>query len=185
MNPFIFLSLSFTVIFNTVLAQKNNVIKKQAQEYSRAIVRRNYDKWISLMYPKELALRGGRDSFMNVQKRIEKSDSKTSAIIFGDPGKIVQFGKRLFCTINDTIHIAGNFNIIGYCRAVAMSEDNGKHWYFFDTDWALRNLFPEVEKKMPVISSIISSSRSSTPRVQVGRIGRGLFLTRFFLLFRW
>jgi hypothetical protein len=162
MKPFIFLSVFFTLIFNKALAQKNNLIKKQAREYSAAIVKHNYDKWISLMYPKELALRGGRDSFINVQKRIDKSDIKTTAIIVGDPGKIVQFGKRLFCMLNDTIYMAGKLNIKGHITVVAMSEDHGKRWYFFDTAWALRNLFPEVEKKMPVISSVIHSSHVNT-----------------------
>jgi 5-keto 4-deoxyuronate isomerase len=93
------------------------------------------------MYPKELVIRGGRDSFMNVQKRIERSGiGIITSIIFGDQGKIVPQGKRLFCMLNDTIYVTGGFDIKIKARGamIAVSEDNGKQWYFIDTDWALR-----------------------------------------------
>ncbi|MDB5139140.1 MAG: hypothetical protein JWR12_1056 [Mucilaginibacter sp.] len=159
MKPCLFLAFLVTFYLKETSAQQHSQIKKQAEEYSEAMIKHDYNRWIYLMYPKELTITGGRDSFLNIQRRIEKSGTaKIKAIIVGHEGNIVREGKRLFCMLNDTLYMTGAFNIKGHVDMIALSEDNGKRWYFIDTDWAFRILFPDIEKKMPIRSVIISSS---------------------------
>jgi len=163
MKPYLFVTFLLTLLLKETAAQQNDQIKRQAREFSEAIVKHDYNRWISLMYPKELVIRGGRDSFINVQKRIEKGGiGIITKIIVGDQGKIVQQGNRLFCMLKDTAYLTGGFDIKAYYTLMAVSEDNGKRWYFIDTDWALRILFPDIEKKMPITTKIISSSRTKS-----------------------
>jgi hypothetical protein len=154
---------TFIILYTSIaFAQDEYIIKTKAQLFAEATINSKYDKMIHYLYPPIITAWGGRTAFINWNKRMDKALNdegfKFKSIIVGEPGKAMVIGKREFRMIKDTIVMVGKRTIIGTSGIIAVSEDQGRKWYFINggNDRWLYIMFPEIKGKMAISSSVIS-----------------------------
>ncbi|MEO6631779.1 MAG: hypothetical protein ABIN13_08665 [Mucilaginibacter sp.] len=118
---------------------------------ANATVKGDYLTLIKYVYPKIIAKRGGVDSMTRLTKvtfeKIKKEGVTLSGAKMGRPGEIKLFGSKQFCIIPQQIFVKMNDKTISATSSnLAISEDNGQHWYFI----ALQDKGnPEVDEFFP------------------------------------
>jgi hypothetical protein len=125
------------------------LIKKGADSVGAAMVAGKYGVVLDLTYPAILELMGGREKALGyVEKQMNAmKDQGISIVAFtaGDPSEIKAGGSELFAAIPTVVEMkAPQMKITGKSFLVAISQDQGKSWFFADG----ANLTPEIMKAM-------------------------------------
>lgn len=128
-------------------------IKAAGIDMMRALMRKDYDSFSLYMHPKIIEMAGGRD------KMIRKLDTASQVMVqfgairritIGNPYKVVRYHNQWQATLPQTT-VATFFSgtITLETTLIAISADEGKHWYFIDT-----NLYDmqEVKQQLPDLS---------------------------------
>lgn len=114
-------------------------IKIQAMDMARALIKNDFTAFSKYIHPKIMEYAGGKENLKT------KMDSAASAmkqfgvsfkkILIGDPGEIITYKKQLQCIVPQATDMQ---SLLGGLHAetslVAISADNGKNWYFIDTN---------------------------------------------------
>jgi hypothetical protein len=140
-NAFKFFAVAMLLIVSLASRGQNltTVIKTQALDMTRAIIRNDLAGFSKYLHPKLIAYAGG------VQKMKEKMDSAKmqmkqfgvtiKKILIGDPGPVISYQNELQSVLPQTTTIQSAFgDVILTTSIVAISPDKGKHWYFIDTN---------------------------------------------------
>ena len=138
-------------------AQQQALVKQQSQAMANALVKADYGKALTYIYPKVVVLWGGREFLLkNAKSMVDKMQASgfvIKGINAGNPGKIQTYGPRLFCVMNHVITFTSNGTTTnGRAAVLAVSENKGVKWYFVIggtiSNQALYKLFPEIEGKI-------------------------------------
>ncbi|HEX4851095.1 MAG TPA: hypothetical protein VFV08_09830 [Puia sp.] len=153
---FIIFSFASTYIFCQNL---QTTIKIQAMDMSRALINNDFATFSTYMYPKIVSFAGGKD------KMKSDMDSASSAmkqfgvafkrILIGNPGAIIHFHDQLQCVVPQTTTMQ---TLMGDLEAetslIAISTDNGKKWFFIDTNVyrvdKIKNALPELSPDLVI-----------------------------------
>ena len=116
----------------------STVIKIQAMEMARAVLDKDLNKLVTYMPPKLVAEAGGKEKLMvardTVNKYMKQFGAEIKKVTIGDPGKIITYKKQLQATVPQTTEMKFMASkVILESTLIAISEDNGTHWYFVDT----------------------------------------------------
>jgi hypothetical protein len=155
MKKIILITLAFTAItINTFSQNQSSIIKTQAMDMARALLRKDYSTFSKYMHPRVAEMAGGRN------KIIEKMDSANSMatkfgaeikkILIGNPGDVLKFNGELQAALPQTTELKTNFGSLSLeTTLIAISTDKGKSWYFIDT--SVYNV-KDVKKSLPNLS---------------------------------
>lgn len=133
--------LAFVLTFVTTLAfcqVDNKSIKEQAELTANALLRSDYETLLNHTYPVIIEAVGGREKMISLIEngRIEMEGQGISfeSTAIGDPTETEAAGDEIHCLILQTIILKvpkGRMKSESYLLAI--SQDNGAHWFFIDT----------------------------------------------------
>ena len=136
-------SLLTGIFFLIVMLQAHGqnlptVIKIQAMEMARAVLDKDLNKLVTYMPPKLLAEAGGKDKLNiardTLNKYMKQMGAEIKKVTIGEPGKIITYKKQLQATVPQTTEMKFMASkVFIESTLIAISEDNGAHWYFVDT----------------------------------------------------
>jgi hypothetical protein len=149
------------LIVSTSYSQQSvtSLVKSQAMEMAKAMVKgdtRNFSKY---MLPELVEAGGGANKvnlMMDSMFAVFKSfGGSVNRITYGNPGKIVSFKKELQTTLPQTTEVTSPFgDVVLSSTLVAISRDNGKNLYFYDTSLGraeqLKNKLPNLSPDLVV-----------------------------------
>ena len=143
--------------FHALSQNQNSVIKIQAMEMVKALLKKDFAAFTRYMHPKVVELAGGSN------KLIERMDTMNAVamqygaeikkVLIGNPGNIVRYKKEMQVTIPQITEMKTGFgNLVLESTLIAISVNNGRNWYFIDTSVynaeavkkALPNLSPDL-----------------------------------------
>ena len=107
-------------------------------DMARAVLDKDVNKLVTYMPPKLVADAGGKDKLFiardTLNKYMKQFGAEVKRVTIGDPGKIVTYKKQLQATLPQTTEVKFMASkVIMESTLIAISEDNGVHWYFVDT----------------------------------------------------
>jgi hypothetical protein len=140
-KKFIPLLLALILLLPVMQASGQNlstVIKIQAMDMARAVLDKDINKLVAYMPPKLVADAGGKDKLLiardTLNKYMKQFGAEIKRVTIGDPGKIITYKKQLQATLPQTTEMRFMASkVILETTLIAISEDNGLHWYFADT----------------------------------------------------
>lgn len=147
-----FLAISLNI---TVQAQQHStVIKTQAMDMAKALLKKDYSTFSKYLYPGITQYVGGRDKFIRQMDSVNSIASKFGAeikrVLIGNPGEVVKYNKELQALLPQTTEMKTGFGSLAMeTTLVAISQDGGKNWYFVDT--SVINV-KELKKSLPNLS---------------------------------
>jgi hypothetical protein len=135
------------------------VIKTQALDMVRAVAARDAEKLAIYLPPKLVRDAGGMQGLLTardtVNKYMKQFGAEIKQIVVGNPGKIISYKKTLQTTLPQTTVVrlmAGTATLES--TLVAISEDQGIHWYFVDTSIytgkKMTDALPELSPELAV-----------------------------------
>lgn len=134
-----YLTLILTLFtFLTFGQVDSKVIKEQAELTAKALLQDDYETLIKFTYPKVVEMVGGQAKMISLIKK-GKAEMGQQGISFekvtiGSPSKTVNAGNEIHCLIPQTITMkVPNGKMKSETYLLAISKDNGNHWYFIDT----------------------------------------------------
>lgn len=134
-------------------------IKTQAMEMGSAFMKNDFSTFSKYMHPSIIAFAGGRD------KMKSKMDSaaiamKNFGISFkrywiGSPSEIINYKNQLQSVLPVSTTIKTPLGeVIAETSMIVISMDNGKNWYFIDTNVykvdKLKNVLPDISPKLVI-----------------------------------
>lgn len=133
--------LTFGLIFLTTLAftqDDSKRIKEQAELTASALLQGDYETLIKFTYPKIVEMVGGKESMISLIKKgkIEMNQQGISfdEVTIGDPSNIVKAGDEIHCLVPQKIFMkVPKGKMKTGTHLLAVSKDNGNHWFFIDT----------------------------------------------------
>ncbi len=154
-NAFFIFVMAVSLHFNASAQPIATVIKTQAMEMGKALMKNDMVTFKKYMHPEMVTLAGGEDK-MNVMadsamKMFKMMGGSITKIIYGNPAEVVKYEKELQTTLPQTTSLTSIIADVEFSSTlVAISRDGGKNWYFIDT-----SLYKEAElrKKLPGLSS--------------------------------
>lgn len=146
------------LIHGTLLSQNlETTIKIQAMEMAKAVLAKDLDKLSTYLPPKLIEQAGGKEKMMiardTMNKYMKQFGAEIKRVTIGNPGKIINYKNQLQALVPQTTELKFMASMITLeSTLIAISEDNGQHWYFVDTSiyredklkLSLPNLSPEI-----------------------------------------
>ena len=159
MKTFGLLSCFLIIAFHASAQASPSVVKAQALEMGRALVNGDTKTFAKYMLPEMISAGGGEDKvnfMMDSAFAIFKTfGGSVKKITYGNPGKIISYKNEWQTTLPQTTEVTSPFADIELSSTlVAISRDNGKNWYFFDTSMEkvdqLKNKLPNLSPDLPI-----------------------------------
>jgi hypothetical protein len=155
------LSLGIIILFPAKPYTQNlqTTIKVQAMDMANALIKNNFIQFIRYMDPKIIDYVGGREKFKanmdTAAIKMKEFGAVFKKILIGNPGEIVSYKGQLQCVLPESTDIE---SILGTISAqtslIAISLDNGKNWYFIDTNIyradKIKSLTPDLSPKLVI-----------------------------------
>lgn len=139
----------------------HEIIKRQAQELSDAMIKGDYNKAADLTYPKLIELMGGRAQFIaetkNVFKEMEAQQVKIVSNVVGEPHDIVEVKNEIYAIVPGAMRMKVPDGILATeAFMIGVSKDGGQNWTFVDSAAAredgngLKILFPDAASQLRI-----------------------------------
>jgi hypothetical protein len=151
-----YLLLALITVYSVIgfSQNQNSIIKAQAMDMAKALLRKDFPTFTKYMHPKVMEMAGGKN------KALERMDTMNAvaaqfgaeikSILIGNPGNVVNYKKELQVTLPQTTEMKTNFgNLALETTLIGVSKDGGKNWYFIDTSVYNVN---DLKKAMPDLS---------------------------------
>jgi hypothetical protein len=128
----------FIITVNALAQQPAAIIKTQAMELARAMLKKDYNAVINYMHPKIITAAGGNQKllqgFDTLTKSMQQFGVQIKKIVVGNPGNIIKYKNELQCVLPQTTTMEAMMGTMeATTTLIAISQDDGKHWYFIDT----------------------------------------------------
>jgi hypothetical protein len=149
-------------------AQKlQSVIKSQALEIGKALVAGDAKTFSRFMLPEMLdagADLGRANMTMDSAFAVFKEfGGNVERITYGNPGKVIKYKNELQSTLPQTTEITSPFADVVYnSTLIAISRDNGQHWYF--TDVAIGRI-EKLKSRLPNLSPDLVIPEPIPPKI--------------------
>jgi len=115
------------------------IIKQQAEQLAAAMISNDYQTIANFTHPKVVELLGGRDKMISIIKNgnieMMKQGISFDKTIIGRPlDQVVKAGNEIHCLVPQTVFMkVPKGKMKQESHLLAISKDNGVHWYFIDT----------------------------------------------------
>ena len=144
------------ISFNVLLFAQNQsaVIKTQAMDMARALLKKDYATFVRYMHPDILKKAGGKDKLIQqmdtANAKAKQFGAEIKKVVIGNPGVVINYKDALQCTLPQTTEMQTAFGSLELeTTLIAISNDGGKNWTFIDT--SIYN-FKEVKESLPHLS---------------------------------
>ena len=143
------------------------VIKSQAIEMGRALVKGDLVTVKQYMHPKMISEAGGeqRATFLadSAMQLFKAMGGQVKQILYGNPAPVIQYKNELQTTLPQTISLVTPFaDVEFHSTLVAISTDEGKHWMFIDTTVYREK---DIREKLPDLSPALSIPPPQQPKI--------------------
>ena len=139
----------------------HEIIKRQAQELSDAMIKGDYNKAADLTHPKLVDLMGGRTKFVSETekafKEMEAQQVRIVSNIVGEPHDIVEVKNEIYAIVPTEMRMKVPDGILASeVFMIGVSKDGGQNWTFVDAAAArdggegLKMIFPDAASKLRV-----------------------------------
>ena len=139
----------------------HEIIKRQAQELSDAMIKGDYNKAADLTHPKLVDLMGGRTQFISeTEKAFKEMEAQQVRIVsnmVGEPQDIVEVKNEIYAIVPTAMRMKVPDGILASeVFMIGVSKDGGQNWTFVDAAAAreggegLKMLFPDAASKLRV-----------------------------------
>jgi hypothetical protein len=144
-----------------------SIIKTQAIEMGRALVKNDLPGFQKYLHPDMLDQAGGSEKmkalYDSAQSIFKKVGGSIRKITYGNPGEIVKYHKELQTTLPQTLYISTSFaDIEMESILVAISRDRGKQWYFIDSQLYSTS---SIQQTLPALCPEMVIPPPSKPRM--------------------
>ena len=162
MKTMVILLLFFSLFNLSLSAQTQNLsttIKVQAMDMASALMKNDFASFIKYMHPDIISYAGGKE------KMKEKMDSVYNAMkLFGvsfkrywigTPSEIINYKDQLQAVLPEgTVVKTPLGELTAETSVIVISPDNGKNWWFIDTNVykvdQLKNVLPDISPKLVI-----------------------------------
>ena len=151
----------------SIAQNQEAVIKTQAMAMTNALLKKDMNGFIQYMHPSIIELAGGKEKMMQAMDTANKYmlqfGAKINRITIGNPTKIIHYKNELQTTLPQTTKMSmlmGEVEIES--TLIALSADNGIHWFFIDT--SLYN-GKDLKKSLPGLSPDIVIPPMKPPKI--------------------
>ena len=171
MKNFIFLVLFLSASLIGRTQSMSSVVKSQALEMGKAFVAGDSKLFSKFMLPElieagnEARLKNGQTemSLDSVFALFKQFGGNVESITYGNPGKIVKYKNELQSTLPQTTSVTSPFaDVVFSSTLVAISRDEGKNWYFYDTN---AGRMGQLKNKAPDISPELEIPKATPPKI--------------------
>ena len=161
------------IIFASIAVAQpmSTVIKTQALEMGKALVSGDAKTFSKFMLPElieagnEARLKNGQTemSLDSVFALFKQFGGNVESITYGNPGKIVKYKNELQSTLPQTTSVTSPFaDVVFSSTLVAISRDEGKNWYFYDTN---AGRMGQLKNKAPDVSPELDIPKATPPKI--------------------
>ncbi|MBC7383424.1 MAG: hypothetical protein H7296_10620 [Bacteroidia bacterium] len=142
---------------NNTASERVKVIKEQASAMGGILVRKDYSAFVKCTYPKIVELMGGEKKMIDIMEKgameMEKEGSAFLETKIGEPSVVIKAGNQLQCTVPITLEMkVPHGHLTNHSTLIAISEDDGKSWYFVDNSGksleVMRKVLPELSAQL-------------------------------------
>jgi hypothetical protein len=136
-----------------------SVIKGQAMEMGKALAAGDVETFSRFMHPSVIKMAGGKEKVREMadtmNKVFKQFGGSVTRILIGNPAKVISYRKTLQTTLPQTTSIETSFaDIEVQSTLVAISNNQGKDWYFIDTsiyqESKIRSELPEISPDLVI-----------------------------------
>jgi len=143
------------------------VIKTQAMEMAKAMLRKDYDGFMKYMHPKLIELGGGKEKMRpymdTLTNKMKGFGAEIKKITIGHPYKVIEYKNELQSTLPQTTEVAiFSGSILIETTLIAISQDQGKNWWFVDR---LMYNEKELKKTLPDLSPDLVIPPQKPPKI--------------------
>jgi hypothetical protein len=159
MKYLVLFALVFSVTLQSMFAQDKAKIKAEANIAASAFAKGDYTTFVDHLYPKMIESAGGKKALVQLMSQqigaMQKQGMAFEKVTVGEPGEIFKAGTELHCLVPQTITIKmqGKY-ITSTTHLLAVSENQGKSWYFVDTSNGspekMKQMFPNWNNKLVI-----------------------------------
>ena len=140
-------------------------LKLYSQRMRQSLTDNNFTEFANFVYPPIIKMAGGRDKMIELTKKtfkdLEDQGFKISDITIDDPSIIINSANRLQCVIQENLIIKVNGgHLVAKSYLIAISEDEGKKWYFIETSG---KTLEEIKSIIPFLSNKIMLPKKEQP----------------------
>lgn len=130
-------------------------IKKEAEKMGNLMVTKDYKNFIKYMYPPLINLMGGEERILSTFEQGLPNGSSIEKITISDLSDTIQIQNQIQCTLKEEITMKVNGGkLLATSTLIGLSEDNGKTWYFLDSNGhsleSLKEKFPNISDKLTI-----------------------------------
>jgi len=130
------------------------VIKTQAMDMARALLKKDYVTFTRYMHPAILKKAGGQEKLIEkmdtINARSKEFGAEIKKVVIGNPGPLISYKKELQCVLPQTTEMQTVFGKLELeTTLIAISNDGGKNWTFIDT--SIYNI-KDVKTSLPDLS---------------------------------
>ena len=129
-------------------------LEAQAKEIGDALIRKNFQRFTALTYPKLIEMAGGKEKFMKaVAEETNQEEAQGLQMLSSVPTDVTQFLKvsgSLYAVMPTTSRMKmRGAPFESYGCLIGISSDHGEHWTFADPgSGGLKDLLPSVADKL-------------------------------------
>ena len=157
-----FLLFSIAIIFLSLYTQAQNLpttIKVQAMDMATAFMKNDFNTFVKYMHPNIIAFAGGKEKMktkMDSAYRVMKLFSVSfKRYWIGDPGEIINYKNQYQAVLPQSTTLKTPLGeLIAETSWIVISNDNGKNWWFIDTNVykgdKLKNILPDLSPELVI-----------------------------------
>lgn len=166
------LALLLITFFTLTASAQKEAMLEQANDMGLAFLRKDYEMFLKYTHPKVIQSMGGWDKMLQETRsafnEIEAQGLTFLRVELGEPSKIINAGGELQALIPQTIVMRRpDGRITATSTLIAMSEDNGKKWYFMDaagrTHATMKMLLPTLSEELELPAKAAPVFEPDTP----------------------
>jgi hypothetical protein len=133
------------------------VLKAQAEEMGKLLMKRNFKEFVRYPHPKVIEMMGGDQKMITSLekgfKELDKQGVKFISVIIGKASEIIKVNKELQAIVPQKITMQmGAKVIVTESSLIAFSFNSGKDWKFVDangkTNSEVKSIFPTFSDKL-------------------------------------
>jgi len=154
--------------FNFLLFAQNQsaVIKTQAMDMARALLKKDYATFTRYMHPEILKKAGGQEKLIEkmdtINARSKEFGAEIKKVVIGNPGPVISYKNELQCVLPQTTEMQTVFGKLELeTTLIGISNDGGKTWTFIDT--SIYNI-KDVKATLPSLSSDLVIPPAKQPK---------------------
>lgn len=143
-----------TVVTMASMFRSYPQLEAQAKEIGDALVRKDFQRFTALTYPKLIEMAGGKEKFMKaVAEGTNQEEEQGLQMLSSIPTDVTQFLKvsgSLYAVMPTTLRMKMRGDLFeSYGCQIGISSDQGEHWTFVDPgSGGLKDLLPSVADKL-------------------------------------